>query len=159
MFDLVERLISTSSDASLAEQDLDEPISEPISPSNTFTAFNNGGLVFGDHLRPGRQRFDSETDSGMGSVNCFYFLFFFQNHVYFTLFHRTIFFFNSQEDESNAHDRFFNHIVKKVSCIDPDGVVCRMLSSDTVSQRLEALANFEEEQTSILSQVIRICFA
>ena len=33
-----------------------------------------------------------------------------------------------------------------------------MLSSDTVSKRLEALANFEEEQTSILSQVISICF-
>ena len=78
-FDLVERLISTSSDVSLAEQDLDEPISEPISPSNTFTAFNNGGLVFGDHLRPGRQRFDSETGSGMSSVIFFNFLIFLIN--------------------------------------------------------------------------------
>lgn len=67
-FELVERLISTSSDTSLAEQDLDEPISEPISPSNTFTSFNKGGIVMGNHLSPGRQRFDSEADSGMGSV-------------------------------------------------------------------------------------------
>ena len=63
-----------------------------------------------------------------------------------------------QEDEVGAHDRYFNQLVKKVSCIDPDGAVCRALSSDTVAQRLQSLAEFEEEQTSILSQVSTLFF-
>ncbi|XP_066934705.1 eukaryotic elongation factor 2 kinase-like isoform X2 [Clytia hemisphaerica] len=153
MFDLVERLISTSSETSSIDDNLDEPnaepVSEPLSPSSGYGSLNNspftngpfnssgpfssgspslngssGSGMFGNHLIPGRQRLYSETDSGMGS-----------------------------EDELNAHDRFFKRHVKKVSCVDPSGVVCRMLSSDTVRKRLDALANLEEQQTSILSQV------
>ena len=89
MFDLVERLISTSSEGSVDEC-LDEPISEPATcfefnrndQSTTFEFTKseptsapaseplsplNGG-VFGRHLFPGRERMYSECDSGIGSV-------------------------------------------------------------------------------------------
>lgn len=59
----------------------------------------------------------------------------------------------SQEDEGNAHERYFKNHCKKVSCIDPDGMVSRGLSADTISQRLKNLSNYEEQFASILSQV------
>ena len=68
MFDLVERLISSSSDVSLVDQDLNEPISEPLSPINSMSSLQEGGIAFGDHLSPSRQRYHSEADSGLGSV-------------------------------------------------------------------------------------------
>jgi hypothetical protein len=99
MFDLVERLISTSSDSSIDEC-LDEPVSEPATcfeftrsdPATAFeftkseptSALSSGPLspsnsgVFGSHLFPGRQRMYSECDSGIGSVrlqNGFIFIF------------------------------------------------------------------------------------
>ena len=45
MFDLVERLISTSSETSSIDENLDEPnaepVSEPLSPSSGYGSLNN----------------------------------------------------------------------------------------------------------------------
>ena len=64
MFDLVERLICSSSENSM-DQSLDEPISEPVSQSSSGLTTPNFAQTFGFS---NRQRLYSEADSGINSV-------------------------------------------------------------------------------------------